>query len=247
LPTIQCGTICFQDVAAIIFDKDGTLADSQNYLKELGQKRAHLIDQQFSGLYDLLLSIWGFWDGVLNPAGLLAVGTRQENEIAAAACIAATGRDWLEALTLAKSAFTQADQGMNRKAECTPLFDGAEEMLRSLTHSGIKLAILSADTTPNVQDFIRCYHLESFIQVGMGIDCPPGKPHPAPLERVCAFLSLKPESVVMVGDSAADLEMAKAAGAIGSIGVSWGGVPAAVLEQADAVVSQFSEIQILPN
>lgn len=247
MPSIQCGTICLQNVAAIIFDKDGTLADSQNYLKELGQKRAYLIDKQISGLYDFLLTSWGFRDGVFNPAGLLAVGTRQENEMAAAACIAATGKDWLEALTLAKSAFAEADQRLRRKAECTPLFEGAVDLMRSLTHAGIKLAILSADTTPNVQDFIQCYQLEAFVQVGMGIDCPPGKPHPAPFEQACAFLCLKPESVLMVGDSADDLEMAKAARAMGSIGVSWGGVPVAVLEQADVIISQFSEIQILPN
>jgi len=54
MATIQCGDVTFTAIAAVIFDKDGTLADSQDYLRNLGQKRARLIDAQIPGVQEPL-------------------------------------------------------------------------------------------------------------------------------------------------------------------------------------------------
>ena len=245
MATIQCGAVQFQQIQAIVFDKDGTLADSHAYLSHLGHKRARLLDAQVPGVQEPLLMAFGLDRDVLNPAGLLAVGTRQENEVAAAAYVAETGRNWLESLTIVRSAFMEADQILQRKADSTPPFAGAIDLLRSLAAAGIKLGILSADTTTNVQDFIDRYQLESLIQVGMGTDLPPGKPHPAPFHRICEALATPPARTLMVGDSVADLEMAQAAGAAGSVGVTWGWTGVAALTQATVIIHQFTEIYLL--
>ncbi len=244
MASIRCGEIEFKHIQAIVFDKDGTLADSHGYLGNLGRKRAFLIDAQVPGLQEPLLRAFGIEQGRLNPAGLMAVGTRQENEVAAAAYVAETGRGWVEALKLVQSAFAEADKRLNRKADSTPPFEGAIDLLRSLSKGGIKLGILSADTTANVQDFIQRYQLESLIQVGMGTDVPPGKPHPAPFHRICAALGTRPCETLMVGDSLADLEMARAADAAGSVGVTWGWAEASALAQATVLVDRFAEMLI---
>ena len=109
--TIRCGDpagICsavrvFRNIEAVIFDKDGTLEDSQSYLRELGIKRARLIDAQIPGIGEPLLMAFGMQNNQLDPAGLMAVGSRYENEIAAAAYIAETGRSWFESLAIARS------------------------------------------------------------------------------------------------------------------------------------------------
>ena len=88
---IQCGTTRFENIEAVIFDKDGTLANSQIFLRNLAQKRARLIDAQIPGVQEPLLMAFGVESDRLNPAGLMAVGTRLENEIAAAAYVAETG------------------------------------------------------------------------------------------------------------------------------------------------------------
>lgn len=38
--TIRCNQHLFRNIEAIIFDKDGTLADSEKFLRELAHKRA---------------------------------------------------------------------------------------------------------------------------------------------------------------------------------------------------------------
>ncbi|MGL5195823.1 MAG: HAD family hydrolase, partial [Chroococcales cyanobacterium] len=44
MTTIQCRDIKFERIEAIIFDKDGTLEDSEDFLRLLGQKRSRIID-----------------------------------------------------------------------------------------------------------------------------------------------------------------------------------------------------------
>ena len=245
MATIQCGEIQFQAIQAVLFDKDGTLADSQAFLRHLGQKRSRLIDAQIPGVQEPLLMAFGLDGDKLNPAGLLAVGTRYENEIAAAAYVAETGRDWVKSLNLVRSAFVEADRVFQRKADNTPLFEGARDVLQNLVAAGVKVGIVSADTTANVEDFVERYELGDWVQVRLGIDSGPGKPDPTVFYRACTVLGILPERVLAIGDAAADIEMAKAANAAGCVAVNWGWTQAAQLTQADALILRFADIQIL--
>lgn len=222
MATIQCGTTIFQNIQAVLLDKDGTLANAEAYLKSLGQKRSRFIDAQVPGVQEPLLLAFGLEGDQLNPAGLLAVGSRRENEIAAAAYIAETGRDWLESLEIADSAFAEADKYLKQRAEHTPLFDEAVNLLKSLAAANLKVGILSSDTIENVQDFVQTYQLESYIQLQMGVDQAPTKPDPVLFQQACEFLGTTPEVTLMIGDSQADIKMASNAGAAGCIGFTGG-------------------------
>ena len=245
--TIQCGETQFQAIQAVLFDKDGTLADSQAFLRHLGQKRSRLIDAQIPGVQEPLLMAFGLDGDQLNPAGLLAVGTRYENEIAAAAYVAETGRDWVKSLSLVRSAFAEADRVFQRKADSTPLFEGTREILENLVAAGVKVGIVSADTTANVKDFVARYELGAWVQVSLGIDSGPGKPDPAVFFQACTALSISPENVLAIGDTAADIEMAHAARAAGCVAVNWGWTQPAQLKQADALIARFADIQIIKH
>ncbi len=240
--TIQCGTKSFANIQAIIFDKDGTLADSQTYLRQLGQKRARIIDAQIPGVQEPLLMAFGFEGERLNPGGLMAVGNRRENEIAAAAYVAETGRDWMEALMLVRSAFIEADQIFPRKADYTPLFEGVLPLLQTLATTSVKLGILSADSTENVQDFVQRYQLRPYIQMTMGSGAI-SKPDPVLFQQACASMGLSPRHVLSIGDSNADIEMARAAGAAGAVGVTWGATLR--FNAADAIVPDFTAIRVV--
>lgn len=244
---IQCGTVKFHNIQAVIWDKDGTLADSQAYLRTLAQKRARLIDAQIPGVQDPLAMAFGLEVDRLNPAGLMAVGTRYENEIAAAAYVAETGRGWLESRSIARSAFSEADQVFKRKADHTPLFAGISEMLHNLSVAGLRLGILSADTSENVRDFVDRYELGSLIDYFTGIDQGVSKPDPSLVYQVCDKLEVSPENTLMIGDALVDIEMAKAAGTAGCIGVTWGGAQASALQVAEAIATHPAEIQVLAD
>jgi len=229
----------------VLFDKDGTLADTESFLKSVGQKRSRLIDAKIPGVQEPLLMAFGLEGDQLNAAGLLAVGTRREAEIAAAAYVAETGRNWVEALEIASTAFAEAEQYLQRKADHTPLIQGALEVLKTLAMSGLKLGILSSDTTVNVEDFVQKYQLATYVELRMGTDAGPSKPNPLLFYQACDTLNVTPQVTLMVGDSRADVAMARAAGAAGCIGVTWGWRSPPSLVDADIAIHRLDEIQIV--
>ena len=243
--TVRCRDVTFPNIQAVIFDKDGTLEDSQAFLRELGQKRSRLIDAQIPGIGEPLLMAFGIDGEKLDPTGLIAVGSRRETEIAAAAYIAETGRGWLESLAIARSAFEEADRYLKDAANTTPLFVGSLEVLKFLCEAGLKLGILSAASTARVQSFVKRHQLDPYIQLQQGVDEGPSKPDPSLFLQACQTLGVEPASTLMVGDSAGDIEMARRAGAAGCIGICWGTPAAAHLEAADVAISQLDEIQVL--
>lgn len=240
--TIQCKNLSFTNIQAIIFDKDGTLEDSEAYLRTLGQKRSRLVDAQIPGIGEPLLMALGIDGNRLDPTGLLAVGSRYETEIAAAAYIAETGRGWLEAKAIAYNAFQEADQVIGLAP--SPLFVGSLEVLQYLFAAGVKLGILSAASTARVQAFVERHQLGDYVQLQMGVDQGPSKPDPALFLQACEKLGVEPSHTLMVGDSAGDIEMARNAGAAGCIGICWRDPVAAHLQTADVTISQLDEIQI---
>jgi phosphoglycolate phosphatase len=244
LITIRCQNCVFRDVQAVLFDKDGTLADSHAFLWNLGDRRLQILETQVPGIYNPLQAAFGMKDGSVEPMGLLAIGTRRDNEIAAAAYVAAVGYQWTEALAIVRTAFAVAEGALGRKADQTPLFDGGLAILKHLAQVDCQIGILSADTTPNVEDFVNRYQLDPYLHLQQGTDNQPGKPDPSLFWQACQKLNVLPQQVLMVGDSSADIEMAQAAGAAGCIAVSWGWTSPTQLRGATVTISHFNEIQI---
>jgi phosphoglycolate phosphatase len=242
--TIQVQDRTFRGIRAVIFDKDGTLEDSEDFLRQLGHKRSRRIDAQIPGTGEPLLMAFGVGDDTLDPAGLMAVGTRQENEIAAAAYIAETGRGWLESRDIARRAFEEADESFKHLPP-SPLFVGSLEVLKSLSEAGLKLGILSAASTEQVRAFVIHHQLERYIGLGQGAIGTLTKPDPALFLQACRVLEVEPGATLMVGDSAADIEMAKKAGAAGCVGICWKSRSPDHLQSADVVISQLDALQIV--
>lgn len=246
LVTLQCQQHQFDNIKAIIFDKDGTLADSEQFLRELGQKRARLLDAKIPGVGEPLLMAFGIEQASLNPVGLMAVGSRYENEIAAAAYVAETGRGWLESCAIAQAAFNEADEHFTANAATSPLFTGCLETLQTLAKAGLKLAILSADTQAGVEAFIARHELSPYIQVAKGVSAAGlQKPNPQLFLDTCEALGVKPDQTLMVGDAPGDIEMAKKAGAGGAIGICWRDRQSNNLDSADLVITELTALKLL--
>ncbi|HAG85856.1 MAG TPA: HAD family hydrolase [Cyanobacteria bacterium UBA12227] len=242
---IRCQNLTFPNIQAVIFDKDGTLEDSQSFLRELGHKRSRLIDAQIPGIGEPLLMAFGIQGDTLDPTGLMAVGSRRENEIAAAAYIAETGRGWIESLAIARRAFEEADRYLKDAAGTSPLFAGSLEVLKFLSDAGLKLGILSADSTAGVQNFVKRHQLEMYIQLQQGVDQDVSKPDPRLFLQACQTLGVEPGCTLMVGDSRGDMEMGRKAGAAGCIGINWSKSGTVYLEGADVAITQLDEIQVI--
>ena len=123
------------------------------------------------------------------------------------------------------------------------LYPGAHELLRQLADEGRGLALCT-----NKADHITRITLEAlgiagyFRAIVAAEEGRPKKPDPDPLLRALAPLGIAPGDAVMVGDSHADIDAARAAGCR-SIAVTYGysPTPAAKLG-ADAVAGALAEV-----
>jgi phosphoglycolate phosphatase len=248
----------YDSIQALIFDKDGTLAQSKLYLEQLAHRRLSAVvaglktkklavnpERLEEGLQRQLFASWGLQSGQIDPAGLLAVASKRQDTIATAAYLTPLGLGWIEALQQVEAAFASVSSSPTEKARLTPPIPDLLPQLQRLQQSGLKLALLSADTQDNVQAFATTWHLESYFDLLMGEQPGLPKPNPALLHRVCDRLHLSPSEVLVLGDSAADIQLAKLGGAAGAIDYPAGwpkGVKA--IPQADQRLESLSDLQI---
>jgi HAD superfamily hydrolase (TIGR01549 family) len=96
------------------------------------------------------------------------------------------------------------------------LLPGAAEALERLSGAGYPLALVTAGHRDNVAAQVRRHGLDALLPVRVhGDDLPESKPHPAPLLRAIRELGLGPTAAgtAYVGDALDDMRMARAAGA----------------------------------
>ena len=241
MATIYCQAHKFEHIRAVLFDKDGTLANVEEYLKKVGMARSQAISNQTTAFHTSLLAAFGLTTGSIDPAGLLAVGSRQENEVAAAAYIAATGEGWIKACKITRSAFAQADNTLAPKVEKTPLIEGARPLLTRLALGNVKLGIVSSDLHSEVATFIDHYALTEVSWYCGATENLPLKTHPGFLAYACKALSVNPAETLVIGDSASDLALAEQ-GAADFLWMSGGWTRSPMIAPEVKTVSNLSQI-----
>ncbi|HTN15204.1 MAG TPA: HAD-IA family hydrolase [Sphingomonadaceae bacterium] len=127
-----------------------------------------------------------------------------------------------------------------------PLYDGIRELLVDLHRSGWVLGVATGKSDRGLKGCLANHGLTDLFATLQTADRHPSKPHPAMLEQAMADAFAKPAGTAMIGDTAYDIEMAKAAGAR-AIGVSWGYHAAQELMDAgaEAVAANAGELREL--
>jgi phosphoglycolate phosphatase len=100
------------------------------------------------------------------------------------------------------------------------IFEGLSKVIRylSLHH---KMAVITTNSSQNVNSFLTKHGLEGFIHAIYGIDSPGSKAQKISRARHQLIDNTKHESVLMVGDSLSDILAAKEA-SVTSVVVTWG-------------------------
>ncbi|MFZ0571050.1 MAG: HAD-IA family hydrolase [Rhodomicrobium sp.] len=125
----------------------------------------------------------------------------------------------------------------------TTLYEGAAELLDSLKGQGRRLGLCTNKQHALTVETIDQLGIAKYFSAVAGErEGHPRKPDAAPLLGVLQALGVSPENAVMVGDSGADVECAKAAGVV-PVAVSFGysRVPAQDLGAA-AVIARLSDL-----
>jgi phosphoglycolate phosphatase len=125
-----------------------------------------------------------------------------------------------------------------------PPLPGVVEGLERLRERGLPLAVATTKPTARAHSGLVAAGLDSFFAHIQGTD-PPMKPKPAPdvIVAACAAIGVDPRSVIMIGDTARDVGAARQAGSAAVV-VAYGvhRLQVAPGLGADRIVRQLSDL-----
>jgi phosphoglycolate phosphatase len=142
-----------------------------------------------------------------------------------------------------KTAFRQAryDGSLHE-----PLYEGIAELLGRLKQRGWVLGVATGKSDRGLKSCLVTHGIFDLFVTLQTADRHPSKPHPSMIEQAMAEAGAAPENTVMIGDTAFDMAMARAAG-VRALGVAWGyHEPAELIAAgAEAVASNPAELEAM--
>lgn len=228
-------------IDTVIFDKDGTLIDFHamwgGWARQLGDRLDDVIRRPVSP--DVYATI-GFdpTTGRVAPAGLLATGTMAGIEETVARLL----RRWCPSIAAARRATAAAWLVPDPAALAVPLGD-LPSLFGRLRADGHRIAVITTDDRAATDATLRALGIRGSVEAmvcgddGFGL-----KPAPDAVIAVCHAFRTEPSRVAVVGDTAADMTMAREAGAGLVIGVRTGIGTEEDLAGADVVVDSVEAL-----
>jgi len=228
-------------VDLVVFDKDGTLISFEamwaGWARELGDRLELATRRPVAG--DVFTTI-GF-DPVadrVQPGGPLAIGTMGE----IAELVGAVLRRWCPSVSAARRILADAWFEPDPVATAVPLVD-LGVLFGRLRDADLRIAVATTDDRRPTEATLAGLGLTGFVEALVcGDDDGPTKPDPDALVAIAARVGTGVTRTAMVGDTPADLRMARAAGAR-SIGVTSGIASATELApEADVVLDSIASL-----
>jgi phosphoglycolate phosphatase len=124
-------------------------------------------------------------------------------------------------------------------------FEGANELLATLAeHRDVRLGIATGHASHAIVPALERFGWQGHFCTVQTADKAPSKPHPGMIIQALSEAGVKAEDAIMIGDTAFDIEMARAADVRG-VAVSWGYHRPDRLRDAGAwrVVNGMSELR----
>jgi phosphoglycolate phosphatase len=184
-----------------VFDCDGTLVDS-------GATILAAVAETF-GLHGLAVPPPRVCRGVIGYSLVEAMATLVPE---------AAPEDHVRFAETYKKCFFRARQE-GRVEE--PLFDGVVALLDALEGDGWLLAVATGKSDRGLKHCLESHGIHARFVSLQTADRHPSKPHPSMAEQAIAEAGASPGSTVVIGDTAFDMGMARAAGT-GALGAGWG-------------------------
>jgi phosphoglycolate phosphatase len=226
----------------LIFDKDGTLIEFHlmwgAWMAALASRLEAAAGQRLrDGLYPLLGVDPG--TGLVHAHGLLAATPMSRIRALVEAYLIDRGVPPREAAAALEAAWHAPDP----VALARPVTDLVALFARLRPRVATFAVATSDDRDPTERTLAALGVAGEMAALACADDGIPSKPAPDPVLHLCRLLGVPPDHTAVVGDSPADLRMARAAGVARTIGVLTGVAEQHELEPlADAVLGSIEEL-----
>lgn len=125
-----------------------------------------------------------------------------------------------------------------------PLYAGAADLLDHVKATGWKIAMATGQSRRGVERALRVHDWADLFDTTHCADDGPGKPHPSMLLEAMRTIGASAGQTLMIGDTAHDILMARAAG-VTAVAVTWGFHTRAEIVEAGAnvICETFDELR----
>lgn len=199
----------------IVWDWDGTLADSTGMIINALLKAAEQVD---------LPAITA-----LEASNIIGLGLRESIQ----ALYGDIPAEKAQALARQYSVNYYAGESE------IPLFEGAADTIIELNKRGFKLAVATGKGRRGLNLALEHCGLSKYFHATRTVDECFSKPHPQMLDELMDNLVALPERTLMIGDTNYDLQMAKNAD-VSAVGVTYGAQPAEQWQDLNPI-EQFND------
>mgnify|MGYP001218967797 CR=1 FL=1 len=214
------------DLRLVVFDVDGTLIDSQDFIVEA-------MNRAFGEM------------GVALPtrAEILSIVGLSLGEAISRLVPDMTARDVDHAAQQYKDMFIKlrAEKGGEAAA---PMYPGARQALEALhARDEVLLGVATGKAKRGLDHAYHAHDIGHFFLTSQTADNHPSKPHPSMLHATLSETGAEAHQAVMIGDTSFDIEMGVAAG-FHTIGVTWGyhASDALISAGADQLVDSYDAL-----
>ncbi|KTB61345.1 HAD family hydrolase [Pseudomonas viridiflava ICMP 13104] len=130
----------------------------------------------------------------------------------------------------------------------SPLFEGVVESMQAFREDGYRLAVATGKARRGLDRVLKANGWADYFDITRAADETASKPDPLMLNEIMAHCGVAPERSLMIGDASFDLLMARNAG-MDSVAVGYGAQPLASLRQFEPrlAIEHFSELRTWLN
>ncbi len=176
---------------AIVFDWDGTLVDST----------ARIVESMQCASIDVALA----WRSAFEIKQIIGLGLPE-------AIVDLWPELGLESQQVQLMRESYNHHFLSPERSDVAFFPFATDMLAQLRKSGVMLAVATGKSRAGLDNAFIELDAGQYFKDSRCADETRSKPHPMMLEQLSESLGVKPEAMLMVGDTQFDLDMARAAG-----------------------------------
>ena len=134
---------------------------------------------------------------------------------------------------------------VRREQTASPLFPGVLSGLQRFRAQGYQLAVATGKSRRGLARSLQQHGLSDFFDITRCADEAAGKPDPQMVQEILAHCRVAPARALLVGDAVFDLEMARRAG-VDAVGAGYGAQPAEVLRDfaPRLVIEAFADLAL---
>jgi phosphoglycolate phosphatase-like HAD superfamily hydrolase len=209
----------FDNIEAVILDKDGVFVDFQKLWLRVIAYRAQLIAEMASDTSEMLAKV--------RTACIRAMGVDEDDETVDPIGPAAMPADYVRlalatALYLCKNevdpsftwnyTFHIVDESMRKTrddldiVEMTEAIEGSIDKIKQIFDSGLKLAVYTSDAKEHAEAALNKFGIANQISAIQAGEIKTSKNY----QSLCEKIQVKPENTLLITDSPIDLQAAKA-------------------------------------